>query len=204
MKGWETEMNMISPGSIGVAPGFTLSRVFSLTPTLADNKDKRGLALDGQLKHEDTNLASSTMWAITESHFRNNYGSGGGKLRSWGDSNGDIKLETERYFTIHGNKKNCVNGVHYIMSHCRLFDSIIAIVLSSVSPFGLYLKLVKEALKQRNSFPLHSILDFFSWNVNFFEFSNDLVRSWVNFTASVWWISSNLWDMRKFVLIHFL
>ena len=24
-------------------------------------KDKRGLALDGKLKHEDTNLASSTM-----------------------------------------------------------------------------------------------------------------------------------------------
>ncbi|XP_011301081.1 beta-arrestin-1 isoform X4 [Fopius arisanus] len=48
---------------IGVAPGFTLSRVYSLTPTLADNKDKRGLALDGQLKHEDTNLASSTIVA---------------------------------------------------------------------------------------------------------------------------------------------
>ncbi|XP_034183991.1 beta-arrestin protein kurtz isoform X2 [Osmia lignaria lignaria] len=48
---------------IGVAPGFTLSKVFSLRPTLADNKDKRGLALDGQLKHEDTNLASSTIVA---------------------------------------------------------------------------------------------------------------------------------------------
>ncbi|XP_012252034.1 beta-arrestin-1 isoform X2 [Athalia rosae] len=46
---------------IGIAPGFTLSKVFSLRPMLADNKDKRGLALDGQLKHEDTNLASSTM-----------------------------------------------------------------------------------------------------------------------------------------------
>ncbi|OAD58494.1 Beta-arrestin-1 [Eufriesea mexicana] len=46
---------------IGVSPGFTLSKVFSLRPTLADNKEKRGLALDGQLKHEDTNLASSTM-----------------------------------------------------------------------------------------------------------------------------------------------
>ncbi|XP_017755059.1 PREDICTED: beta-arrestin-1 isoform X2 [Eufriesea mexicana] len=46
---------------IGVSPGFTLSKVFSLRPTLADNKEKRGLALDGQLKHEDTNLASSTI-----------------------------------------------------------------------------------------------------------------------------------------------
>lgn len=48
---------------IGVAPGFTLSKVFSLKPSLAENKDKRGLALDGQLKHEDTNLASSTIVA---------------------------------------------------------------------------------------------------------------------------------------------
>ncbi|XP_055693879.1 beta-arrestin-1 isoform X1 [Lutzomyia longipalpis] len=44
-----------------VAPGFTLSKVFQLTPLLANNKDKWGLALDGQLKHEDTNLASSTL-----------------------------------------------------------------------------------------------------------------------------------------------
>ncbi|XP_037037576.1 beta-arrestin-1 isoform X5 [Bradysia coprophila] len=47
-------------GSI-VQPGFTLSKVFELTPLLANNKDKWGLALDGQLKHEDTNLASSTL-----------------------------------------------------------------------------------------------------------------------------------------------
>lgn len=44
-----------------VGTGFTLSKVFSLRPLLADNKDKWGLALDGQLKHEDTNLASSTL-----------------------------------------------------------------------------------------------------------------------------------------------
>ncbi|EEC07926.1 beta-arrestin, putative, partial [Ixodes scapularis] len=44
-----------------VSPGFTLSKVHYLRPLLANNKDKRGLALDGQLKHEDTNLASSTM-----------------------------------------------------------------------------------------------------------------------------------------------
>ncbi|XP_041975586.1 arrestin red cell [Aricia agestis] len=46
-----------------VGPGFTLSKVFTLTPLLANNKDKWGLALDGQLKHEDTNLASSTILA---------------------------------------------------------------------------------------------------------------------------------------------
>ncbi|PSN48225.1 hypothetical protein C0J52_03607 [Blattella germanica] len=44
-----------------VAPGFTLSKVYTVRPLLANNKDKRGLALDGQLKHEDTNLASSTI-----------------------------------------------------------------------------------------------------------------------------------------------
>lgn len=44
-----------------VGPGSTLSKVYSLCPLLSNNKDKRGLALDGQLKHEDTNLASSTM-----------------------------------------------------------------------------------------------------------------------------------------------
>ena len=36
-------------------------KVFYMTPLLANNRDKRGLALDGKLKHEDTNLASSTM-----------------------------------------------------------------------------------------------------------------------------------------------
>lgn len=36
-------------------------KVFHLTPLLLNNRDKRGLALDGKLKHEDTNLASSTM-----------------------------------------------------------------------------------------------------------------------------------------------
>uniref|UniRef100_A0A914UK39 Arrestin C-terminal-like domain-containing protein n=1 Tax=Plectus sambesii TaxID=2011161 RepID=A0A914UK39_9BILA len=44
-----------------VGPGGTLSKVYTLCPLLNNNKDKRGLALDGQLKHEDTNLASSTI-----------------------------------------------------------------------------------------------------------------------------------------------
>ncbi|KAG5673700.1 hypothetical protein PVAND_003723 [Polypedilum vanderplanki] len=55
-----------------VQPGFTLSKVFSLTPLLANNKDKWGLALDGQLKHEDTNLASSTL--IADPSQRENLG----------------------------------------------------------------------------------------------------------------------------------
>lgn len=45
-----------------VPPSSTLCRVFQITPSLGDNRDKRGLALDGQLKHEDTNLASTTLY----------------------------------------------------------------------------------------------------------------------------------------------
>lgn len=55
-----------------VLPGFTLSKVLHLTPLLLNNKDKRGLALDGQLKHEDTNLASSSI--ITDSCQKENLG----------------------------------------------------------------------------------------------------------------------------------
>uniref|UniRef100_A0A3P8WDH7 Beta-arrestin-1 n=1 Tax=Cynoglossus semilaevis TaxID=244447 RepID=A0A3P8WDH7_CYNSE len=44
-----------------VAPSSTFCKVFTLTPFLANNREKRGLALDGKLKHEDTNLASSTL-----------------------------------------------------------------------------------------------------------------------------------------------
>ncbi|GLG96373.1 Beta-arrestin-1 [Gryllus bimaculatus] len=55
----ETESDAGCP----VGPGFTLSKVYQVRPLLANNKDKRGLALDGQLKHEDTNLASSTIVA---------------------------------------------------------------------------------------------------------------------------------------------
>ena len=45
-------------------PSSTLCRVFQITPSLGDNRDKRGLALDGQLKHEDTNLASTTLYKV--------------------------------------------------------------------------------------------------------------------------------------------
>ena len=44
-----------------INPSSTMSKVYTLTPLLDNNKDKRGLALDGKLKHEDTNLASSTI-----------------------------------------------------------------------------------------------------------------------------------------------
>ncbi|XP_025922165.1 arrestin-C-like isoform X2 [Apteryx rowi] len=44
-----------------VAANSTFSKTYSVTPTLSANREKRGLALDGKLKHEDTNLASSTI-----------------------------------------------------------------------------------------------------------------------------------------------
>uniref|UniRef100_A0A8C5MMY9 Arrestin-C n=1 Tax=Leptobrachium leishanense TaxID=445787 RepID=A0A8C5MMY9_9ANUR len=44
-----------------VAANSSLSRTYSVTPLLANNREKRGLALDGKLKHGDTNLASSTV-----------------------------------------------------------------------------------------------------------------------------------------------
>lgn len=42
-------------------PSSTYENTLSITPVLADNKEKRGLALDGRLKDEDTNLASTTV-----------------------------------------------------------------------------------------------------------------------------------------------
>ncbi|XP_054482771.1 S-arrestin a [Anoplopoma fimbria] len=48
------------PGD-SVSPGATLQKVYTLLPLLANNKERRGIALDGKLKHEDTNLASSSI-----------------------------------------------------------------------------------------------------------------------------------------------
>lgn len=53
-------MGSVVPSDM-VAPSSTFCKVYTLTPFLANNREKRGLALDGKLKHEDTNLASSTL-----------------------------------------------------------------------------------------------------------------------------------------------
>merc|ERR1719273_2906592 len=55
-----------------IGSGSTLNKVYSLTPLLANNKDKWGLALDGQLKHEDTNLSSSAL--VTDGNQKENLG----------------------------------------------------------------------------------------------------------------------------------
>nr|XP_046267378.1 arrestin 3a, retinal (X-arrestin) [Scatophagus argus] len=44
-----------------VEPNGTYENTLSITPLLSENKEKRGLSLDGRLKDEDTNLASTTM-----------------------------------------------------------------------------------------------------------------------------------------------
>ncbi|XP_030071502.1 S-arrestin [Microcaecilia unicolor] len=44
-----------------VQPKSSYSKTFTLLPLLAYNREKREIALDGKLKHEDTNLASSTL-----------------------------------------------------------------------------------------------------------------------------------------------
>ncbi|XP_043913378.1 arrestin-C isoform X2 [Protopterus annectens] len=44
-----------------VGANSTFSKTYVVTPLLANNREKRGLALDGKLKHGDTNLASSTI-----------------------------------------------------------------------------------------------------------------------------------------------
>ena len=52
---------MESEDGFPLGSGSTLSKVYELKPLLSNNKDKWGLALDGRLKHEDTNLTSSTL-----------------------------------------------------------------------------------------------------------------------------------------------
>ncbi|KAI4883102.1 hypothetical protein NFI96_023009, partial [Prochilodus magdalenae] len=47
--------------SDSVPSGTSLKKVYTLCPQLDSNRERRGLALDGKLKHEDTNLASSTI-----------------------------------------------------------------------------------------------------------------------------------------------
>lgn len=44
-----------------VQPGSSLQKVMYLKPSMSMNKDRRGIALDGQLKHESSNLASTTL-----------------------------------------------------------------------------------------------------------------------------------------------
>ncbi|KAJ6642297.1 Arrestin like [Pseudolycoriella hygida] len=44
-----------------ITPGANFTKTFFLVPLASSNKDRRGIALDGHLKDEDVNLASSTL-----------------------------------------------------------------------------------------------------------------------------------------------
>uniref|UniRef100_A0A8C9SSY4 S-antigen; retina and pineal gland (arrestin) a n=1 Tax=Scleropages formosus TaxID=113540 RepID=A0A8C9SSY4_SCLFO len=44
-----------------VESGASLQATYTILPLLANNRKQRGIALDGKLKHEDTNLASSSI-----------------------------------------------------------------------------------------------------------------------------------------------
>jgi len=63
---WLIVRSVVDREGFPIQPSQTgFCKVYSLTPLLSDNRDKRGLALDGKLKHEDTNLASSTMYVYS-------------------------------------------------------------------------------------------------------------------------------------------
>lgn len=49
-----------------IQPGSSMTKVMYLVPTLASNKNRHGIALDGQVKHEESNLASTTLLAAPE------------------------------------------------------------------------------------------------------------------------------------------
>lgn len=44
-----------------ITPGASFTKVIYLVPLASSNKDRRGVALDGHLRDEDVNLASSTL-----------------------------------------------------------------------------------------------------------------------------------------------
>lgn len=46
-----------------ITPGASFTKQFYLVPLASSNKDRRGIALDGHLKEDDVNLASSTLVA---------------------------------------------------------------------------------------------------------------------------------------------
>jgi arrestin-2 len=46
-----------------ITPGAAFTKVFYVVPLASSNKDRRGIALDGHLKDDDVNLASSTLVA---------------------------------------------------------------------------------------------------------------------------------------------
>lgn len=44
-----------------IQPGSCMQKTMYLIPLLSNNMNRKGIALDGQVKHEDSNLASTTL-----------------------------------------------------------------------------------------------------------------------------------------------
>lgn len=47
-----------------IQPGSSVQKVMFLVPLLSSNKERKGIALDGQVKNQDTSLASTTLYVI--------------------------------------------------------------------------------------------------------------------------------------------
>lgn len=91
-----------------LSPGATLQKVYKLLPVLANNRERRGIALDGKLKHEDTNLASSSMWANTQRHSQQRH------IRGGPESRNTLFL----FFQYQGGRAEGSDGHHgFIQSH---------------------------------------------------------------------------------------
>ncbi|XP_069755196.1 beta-arrestin-1-like [Narcine bancroftii] len=56
-----TEEVAVEEANNQIAPNSTFSKTYVLLPTITNNRGKHGIALDGKIKQEDTNLASSTI-----------------------------------------------------------------------------------------------------------------------------------------------
>lgn len=47
-----------------IQPGSTMQKVIILNPSINSNRGRKGIALDGQVKKEDSNLASTTLYVF--------------------------------------------------------------------------------------------------------------------------------------------
>ncbi|XP_041072139.1 S-arrestin-like [Carcharodon carcharias] len=56
-----TEQVAVEETNDQIAAGSKFSKTFTILPLIANNCDKHGIAIDGRIKQEDTNLASSTI-----------------------------------------------------------------------------------------------------------------------------------------------
>ncbi|XP_060096840.1 S-arrestin [Heteronotia binoei] len=56
-----TKTVALEEAEVKIQPNSTFTKTMTILPLLANNREKRGIALDGKLKDEDTNLASSTI-----------------------------------------------------------------------------------------------------------------------------------------------